>query len=230
MNLVRQNPTPRSVNRRTGFTLLELLVVITLLLLLAGTLTASVGKAQARVRTVSCLSNLRQWGLATHQHCLDHDDRLPPDGAPNGISLDAAWYVDLPLALGIAPYPKAGPWRTNPAALLPKSPWLCPSNPRRSNGNLLFHYTLNRRVNGSGPDSHPQSLGSIPVPSETVWLFDNGKLAAVAAEGNAHTNAHHGGADFLFLDGHARRLGNADYWDFRRNRPRTNTPSVRWFP
>jgi len=230
VNLARKPQSARTTNPRAGFTLPELLVVLAILLLLAAPLAAAVSKAQHSARRIHCSSNLHQWGIATHTHATDHEDRLPPDGAPNGISIDSAWYIDLPIAMGIATYPHAGTWRTNPAATVPNSVWLCPANRRRSNGNLLFHYTLNRRVNGSGDGTHPTSSASIPAPSETIWLFDNGRLAAVAAEGNVHTNLHGTGAHFLFLDGHAQRFPASAYWDFRRNRARTNAPSLRWFP
>jgi prepilin-type processing-associated H-X9-DG protein len=45
-----------------------------------------------------------------------------------------------------------------------------------------------------------------------------------------HTNLHSAGAQFLFLDGHARRFRNADYWDFMEQKGRTNNPSIVWVP
>jgi prepilin-type processing-associated H-X9-DG protein len=63
-----------------------------------------------------------------------------------------------------------------------------------------------------------------------VWLFDNGRLAAVAGPNNVHTNLHQRGAQFLFLDGHGRRFPNADYWDFRYQRGRRDHPELRWDP
>jgi len=230
VNLAWSSSAARPDPIRAGFTLPELLVVLAILLFLAGPLAAAVAKAQSSARRITCTSNLRQWGYATHIHAADHDGFLPPDGAPNGISTDAAWYIDLPVALGIPHYSKAASWRTNPAAALPHALWICPSNRRRSNGHLLFHYALNRKVNGSGQSSQPRTLASIPSPSETIWLFDNGRLAAVAAEGNVHTNLHGAGAQFLFLDGHAQRFPSTLYWNFRRNRPFTNAPSLRWNP
>jgi len=95
---------------------------------------------------------------------------------------------------------------------------------------MLFHYALNRRVNGSGEEARTTVASSIPDPSTLVWLFENGKLAAVAAEGNGHTNAHGSGAYFLFLDGHVERKGATNYWDFRGKRPRAEGAGMRWNP
>ena len=213
-----------------AFTLLELLIVVTVLGLIAGTLGATSVRATLRGKTVGCLAHLRQWGAATFLHTSDHNDELPYDGAPNGISTQDAWYVDLPKALGIRTYPEEGDWRTNARAVLPRSIWICPANNRKSNGRMLFHYSLNRRVNGSGEAARQTRLTSIPEPSTLVWLFENGKLAAVAAEGNAHTNAHSGSAHFLFLDGHVQRHPVREFWDFTRRRALTNGAALRWYP
>jgi prepilin-type N-terminal cleavage/methylation domain-containing protein/prepilin-type processing-associated H-X9-DG protein len=188
-----------------AFTLIELLVVIAVVAVLLTLLFPALGRAMDRVETVSCGGNLRQWGVATQLYVHDHGV-LPWDGAPNGISTNRAWYADLPPLMGILPYHGEGAWRTNAKAPLGHPLWFCPANPRRSNGNLLFHYCLNRFVNGTGPDSVQARPEDIPEPSRTVWLFDNGKRAAAAGPGNLHTNLHARGANILFLDASVRRV------------------------
>jgi prepilin-type processing-associated H-X9-DG protein len=108
--------------------------------------------------------------------------------------------------MGIPAYHDEGSWRTNALAPLGNRLWFCPSNPRRSNGHLLFHFALNRLINGSGRDSRRMRLDSIPAPARTVWLFDNGQRAAVAGPGNLHRTLHRGAANILFLDGGVRRI------------------------
>ena len=216
-------------NGPTAFTLLELLVVIALIALLAGLLLPALSKAKAKVRSATCLNNLKQWGIATQLYTTDNDDLLPPEGTPNGLSTNAAWYVDLPIALGLKPYCEM-PWRTNPAALLGHTIWICPANTNRSNGNNLFHYCLNEHVDGTGDLDKPIRFSSINCPGQVVWLFDNGKRAAVAQQNNVHTNLHQRGAQFLFLDGHVGRFRNTDYWDFESDKGRTNNPEIVWIP
>ena len=217
----------KSQTRQTGaFTLAELLVVITLIAILASIASVASARSFQGVRAVSCLSNLRQWGIATHSFADDNRDSLPFDGAPNGISERDAWYVDLPPAIGLKPYHQQPEWRTNPAVTLPNTVWLCPANKRRSFGRILFHYCLNRRATTSANDR--ASLSATPDPGTLVWLYDNGQIAAVAAEGNAHPNAHGAGAQFLFLDGHVQRFARPAYWDQSRNRPRTDPQGLRW--
>jgi prepilin-type N-terminal cleavage/methylation domain-containing protein len=211
-----------------AFTLIELLVVIAIIAVLAGLLLPSLSRAKSKADAIVCIGNLKQWGVATHLFASDNNDLLPQDGTPNGTSTAEGWYVDLPRAMGLPTYLEM-PWRTNPAAPLGKTIWHCPSNPRRSNTNNLFHYCLNEHVNGSGSGNQIR-LGSLPQPALTVWLFDNGKLAAVASANNAHTNLHSKGCDFLLLDGHAQRFPVPSYWDFKLNKGRTNNPDLRWYP
>jgi len=211
-----------------AFTLIELLVVIAIIAILAALLLPALSTAKAKAHTTTCLGNLKQWGFATQLFALENDDRLPKDGAPNGLSVNEGWYIDLPRMLRQPTYQEM-PWRTNANADLGRTIWLCPANHRRSNGDNLFHYCLNAHVNASGAGNQVR-LSRISQPSATVWLFDNGKLAGVAQQNNVHSNLHSAGANFTFLDGHAARFKNKDYWNFSNHTGLTNNPNLVWIP
>lgn len=66
------------MRKSNGFTLIELLVVIAIIAILASILFPVFARARENARRSSCLSNIKQLGLAMMQYTQDHDEKLAP--------------------------------------------------------------------------------------------------------------------------------------------------------
>lgn len=81
MKLYMQHPTTLP---RRAFTLVELLVVLTVILLLMGLVWASIGKVREQATQTGCLSNQRQLNLANFGFASDNDGTfMSPRSDPN---------------------------------------------------------------------------------------------------------------------------------------------------
>jgi prepilin-type N-terminal cleavage/methylation domain-containing protein len=78
----------RGLNSLVGFSLIELLVVISMIALLATMLFPALSNAREKARRTTCLNTLRQFTLAIHLYAGDHDGKLPVGGNENIVPED----------------------------------------------------------------------------------------------------------------------------------------------
>lgn len=84
---------PRSnAKGRSAFTLVELLVVISIIALLIGLLLPALRKARDAAKTAQCLNNLRSIGFALHKYMNDHN-RIPRADHGTNQRWDIAWPI-----------------------------------------------------------------------------------------------------------------------------------------
>jgi prepilin-type N-terminal cleavage/methylation domain-containing protein len=84
----------------TAFTLIELLVTMAVIAILSAMLVPVLARAKDKAKSIQCVSNLRQWGLALQMYADDNDDFLPRRG--QGVQVLALitrgsdWFNALP--------------------------------------------------------------------------------------------------------------------------------------
>jgi len=75
-----------AISSRSAFTLIELLIVITIIVILAALTLAGVTRAKMAAQRIACINNLKQWGCSAQLYAHDNNDRLPREAAVDGIN------------------------------------------------------------------------------------------------------------------------------------------------
>lgn len=210
--------------RHRGFTLLEVLVTVALVVLLCGLAAGFAREGITKARQASCASNLRQIGTALITYAADQDGRLPKTshsgGKKNSWIYSLADYLDNLDRVRI-----------------------CPADPhaQRRLAGMGTSYTLNSLVFNPAYDGDGNAvtlfnrLPLIPKPSQTLfatvvsdqkfgigadhthseeWRNWVSMLVDIAPDrfrqGNAAPDRSKGRSNYLYADGHVENRSAAE--------------------
>ena len=123
---------------RTGFTLVELLVVIAVIAILVAMLLPALNSAREKAHEITCRNNLKTLGLAAFGYAADNDDWMVPN---NSKAYSTAYQIQYHWVSLLVPYGASYDYNRKKATV-----HHCPTETRTT---VHTDYGMNLWVNGS---------------------------------------------------------------------------------
>jgi hypothetical protein len=223
------HPGQRTAARRiaVALSLLETLVVITIIIVLLAILIPHLRITRMHTRRMVCAHNERQWGHAAQFYRYDYNDYIPTEGTYFDLEKPYTWFNELPPYLGLPRYIDIEGQGQCIRECPELSVWICPAKNKSyayksHSGKNQFHYGMNQVLDGMGEPPYGGSTtpgfpdqGDLPLEARkfaskpnTVLLFDILPNSPAGCPKDVATEFHRDYFNVLYLSGrvdHFRR-------------------------
>ena len=146
-----------TLRRRSGFTLIEMLIVLGIIALLAAVIFPVFAHVREKGRQSACASNLHQLGLAIETYAQDNDERHPSATASSPYAGLPSFRITAGWAGRVYPYIKSTPI------------FHCPTDPTASAAGTPPRVPVSYALNSNLAKA---SQAALTAPSHTVLLFE----------------------------------------------------------
>jgi len=238
------NNKPAFSTRSSGFTLMEILVVIAIILVLAAIAFPVYAQIQLNAHKTTALSNMRQLGSVAATYTAENNGELPAEDAKGTDTWAAAanpenakaWYNILPRKMG---HKGVDQYASNPQAFYSKENILYlpgaqyPETDKKL-AQPMFAIAINTKLQRKDDkgDKPPARLSQITNPSRTVLFLEQGlpKEKKAMAQQSKYDGSPKGSAKsfvaryngigyITFVDGHAEGVEGKDILEQNGNFP-----------